>query len=141
MDGYVAVARPWAVDRSVVGRHHAQLDQEADRQAPAVDQAQHALERLGGVLARDAVLHLREADQADVRVDAIARVDVLGAAHQRGDRPVQPRDHAREAAPETAGETERGVLEEDVLDEGLRLAGRLGSRSVRAEVSVSARRV
>ena len=77
------------------------------------------------MLARDAVLHLREADQADVRVDAIARVDVLGAAHQRGDRPVQPRDHAREAAPETAGETERGVLEEDVLDEGLRLAGRL----------------
>ena len=79
-----AVGRPCAVDsRASSGADHAQLDREADRQAAALDQREHALERLGRVLARDRVLHLGEAHEPRVRVDAMARVDVLGAAHQR----------------------------------------------------------
>ena len=82
-------------------------------------------------LARDRVLHLREADEASVGVDAVARVEVLGAAHQPGEPAVEQRDQPGEAAPEPAERAEHGVLQHHVVEKRCRAPRRLGG-AVRA---------
>ena len=68
------------------------------------------------VLARDRVLHLGEPHRAPVGVDAMAGVEVLGAAHHARDEPVD-RGIAAATPPRAAGQLERRVLEQHVADE------------------------
>ncbi len=106
--------------QGVIARDQAQLDREPHPQPAPLDQGQHPFERLGRVLARDRVLHLREAHEPRVGVHAVARVQMLGAAHQRGQAPVYRGDRGREAPAEPTGGVEDRVLDQYVAQERAR---------------------
>ena len=95
------------------------LDREEDRVAVGAHPLDHPPRRLGAVLARDAVLHLGEADAALVGEDAVAAVDRPAAGGEAGGEPRQ-----RAGSPpgkRLAGRRERlqrPVLEHDVVEVG-----------------------
>ena len=89
---------------SVVGRDEPDLQGERDREPPLLHQRQHAPDGLRRALARQCVLHLREAHEPRRGEDAIAAVDPRARAGQAGHRAVERRD---EAGQRTAGEAER----------------------------------
>ena len=136
------VARPWAVERraSSGAATRSSIGNATGSRRRSISASTRS-QRLGAVLARDRVLHLREAHEPRVRVDAVARVEVLGAAQQ----PARARGSATgsaAAAPGRRGRTRRARRSRAPRPAtAARGRARPGSRSVRSEVSVSARRV
>src|SRR5204862_1425878 len=96
------VASGPGAEECVVRRGEADLDREEDREPAALDQVEDAAYRLGSVRARDRVLHLGEAHEPRVRVDAVAAVDARGAARERADGARDPRRQRRRYPPDAA---------------------------------------
>ena len=96
--------------RDVVAGRHAHLDREQRREAQRAGERAHAIDRLGEVLERHAVLHLDESHVARAREHAVAAVDQVALARRAGHRLRDRRRHRREAAADAAHQPEREVL-------------------------------
>ncbi|SCK52788.1 hypothetical protein YUWDRAFT_04662 [Streptomyces sp. AmelKG-D3] len=116
VDGEVGgVAAVRGGEEGVVGCGEPQLDREQHGQPPVDDQRPDPLQRLGGVDARDRVLHLREADPPPVRVDPVTVVELLVPADRTGDGPGDPGRRTGEEAAQVAGGAQARVAEHVVV--------------------------
>ncbi len=96
----------------VIGRREANLQREQDREPPALDELEHALDRVTSSGSGERVLHLGEADRTLAGIHAVRAVLERVLRNRRGDEPVQPRRQAREAPPRTADHRQDVVLDQ-----------------------------
>ncbi len=125
-------------EQRVVGGDHPALDRHRDLEAAPPDQLQDPAQRLRAAVARQAVLHLGEADAALVGEDPVAAIEALALRHHLR-RPLrEPRDQRGAAAGQPQGQVAEGVLDHHVAGPGTQCAAR--ARRIRGAVALDRQR-